>query len=221
MRWLLPLLYLAGCSTLSGARPLEPGRHAVGATVGGPLVPLGAPIPLPNVVVEAKHGIAEIAQRPFELGYGLNVTGLPYGIVQGHIGVGYLLFDQAKARPALSLTKRTFFATNAAGASYRYVGRVQGWALDQFELTASWAPGQQLVYTSVSEYLDWGNPQLLLTPAVGAQLDPGEPGGFLVQPELRWYAFHRRAALDNVDWVGPRGALGISLGFATTFGGPR
>ena len=218
MRSIAPLLVLVGCSTLSGARPLEPGQHAVGATVGGVLVPLG-PIPLPNVNVEAKHGLVTIADRPLDLNYGLNVTGLPFGIVQGHIGNSFLLFDQAKARPALSLTQRLFLATNSAGASNRVTSRVQGWALDQIELTASWKPGHQLVYVGVAEYIDWGQPSLLITPSVGAQLDPGEPGGFLIQPELRWYGVGRTTDADNIDWVGPTGALGFSLGFATRFGG--
>jgi hypothetical protein len=188
--------------------------------VGGTLVPLGAPVPLPNVVAEAKHGLVRIADRPLDLHYGLNVTGLPFGVVQGHVGNSFLLVHQNRGWPALSFTKRLFVATNAAGAPYRVSPRVQGWALDQLELTASWQPGgKHLVYVGVAEYLDWGNPELLLTPSVGAQIDPGEPGGFLVQPELRWFAINQRPQAGNVDWVGPTGALALSVGLATRFGG--
>jgi len=214
-------VFATGCSTLSGARPLAVGEHAVGVTAGGALVPLGGPIPLPNMVVEGKHGIAELADRPLDIGYGLNVTGLPFGIAQGHVGSSFLLIDQKGAAPALSITDRLFLATNLPGASSRVVPRVQGWGADQVELTASWYAGHQLVYVGVGQYFDFGNPTLLLTPSVGAQLDPGKAGGFLVQPELRWYGINQRPKADNVDWVGGNGALGFSLGFATRFGGSR
>ena len=65
----LPLAVgLNGCGTLNNARPLEEGRHQVGLTVGGPMVMLsGAPIPLPNAVVEGRHGVATIAEHPLDI----------------------------------------------------------------------------------------------------------------------------------------------------------
>jgi len=217
---LLAALGLTGCSTLSGARPLAPGEHAVGVTAGGAMVPLGAPVPLPNLVVEGKHGIAELADRPLDISYGVNLTALPYGVGQAHVGSSFLLVDQHGAAPALSLTDRLFLATNLPGASNKVDPRIQGWGADQIELSASWYAGHQLIYVGVSEYIDFGNPGLLLTPSLGVQLDPGEAGGFLVQPELRWYAINRQSQADNVRWIGPTGALGFSIGFATRFGGP-
>ena len=221
---LLPLAAcsaLAACSTLSGARPLSPGEHAVGVTAGGVFVPLGGPVPLPNLVVEGKHGVAKPIDRPLDVHYGLNITGLPYGIAQGHVGSSFLLVDQKGAAPALSLTDRLFLATNLPGSPYRAEPRAQGWVADQVELTASWYAGQQLVYLGMAQYIDFGSPSWLLTPSVGVQIDPGAPGGFLVQPELRWYGITQRPQAESVDWVGTTGGLGFSIGFATRLGDPR
>ncbi len=45
---LLPLALVGGCATMNGARPLEPGQHAVGVTLGGAVLEFaGAPLPLP------------------------------------------------------------------------------------------------------------------------------------------------------------------------------
>ena len=56
-------LTLSACSTMSGARPLARGEHAVGVTVGGALLDFGGPLPLPNIVVEGAHGVAEVADH--------------------------------------------------------------------------------------------------------------------------------------------------------------
>jgi hypothetical protein len=199
---------------MNGARPLEPGQHAVGVTLGGAVLEFaGAPLPLPNAVVEARHGVALVADRPLDLSYGLNLTPLAFGLVQGHVGSSWLLFDQRGAAPALSVTDRVFFALDPAP---------QGWGANQLELTASWRSGHQLVYLSLSQYLDLLRPSLVLTPALGAALDPGPAGGFFVQPELRYYGVNLVNELNTIPWMPDRvGAVGFSVGVGSTFGGAR
>lgn len=214
----LPVL-LTACSTLSGARPLERGEHAIGVTIGGAMIDFGGPLPMPNLVVEGAHGLTEVAQRPLDLRYGLNATALPFGMIAGHVGSSWLLVRPEGAVPRLALTDRVFFATNVVGLPYRTAPRLQGWLTNQLELTASYDLGHQLVYASVSEYLDVANPGLTLTPALGAQLDPGEAGGFFVQPELRWFAAGRVADSRAVRFIGPSGAIGVSVALGTRFGG--
>ena len=211
---LLPLVLVAGCATMNGARPLEPGQPAVGVTLGGAVLEFAdAPIPLPNAVVEARHGLTRVADRPLDLSYGLNVTPLAFGLLQGHVGSSWLLFDQHGAAPALSLTDRVFFAVDPAP---------QAWAANQLEVTASWLAGNQLVYVSLSQYLDLPRPSLVLTPAVGAPLDPGEPGGLFVQPEVRYYGANLANDLNTIPWIPDGvGALGISIGLGSRFGGAR
>ena len=207
---------------MSGARPLERGEHAFGVTVGGAMLDFGgSPLPLPNTVVEGAHGLTELDGKPVDLRYGLNATGLPFGVLSGHVGSSWLLVEPNGAVPRLSLTNRLWFATNVPGLAFRTEPVVQGWLTWQPELTASYDVGQQLVYVSASQYLDVMDPGLTFTPALGAQLDPGKAGGFFVQPEVRWFAAGRVRDSRGVRFIGPSGAFGASVAFGTRFGGPR
>ena len=71
MKRLTPFLaLLSGCATLSSARPLAPGEHEVGVTIGGPVLLFGgAPVPLPNTVVQGRSGVAELGGRPLDIFY--------------------------------------------------------------------------------------------------------------------------------------------------------
>ena len=106
------LLATWGCGTFNAARPLAPGEHAVGATLGGPLITLGAPLPIPSLVVEGRHGLQPLANRPFDLHYGLNATAAGFGIAQGHVGAAWQLTDAKGGVPALTVANRVFLADN-------------------------------------------------------------------------------------------------------------
>lgn len=222
MRWFLPL-FLVGCGTLSGARPLEPGQHEVGVVFGGPMIEFGgAPVPLPNLVVAGRSGLGRVADRPLDLGYGLNVTGLPFGIVSLQGDVGWLLADQAGARPAFTVRNGVFFATNPFGSDKHPDAAIGVWAADELELLASWKAKENTVWLGLSQTTDFTAPSLLLTPSIGASLDPGKAGGPRVQAEVSWYGFHRTTGLRTVQFVPDRpGAIGVHLGFATGFGKAR
>lgn len=215
-------LFVGGCATLNTARPLEPGQHMVGGTLGGAMIDFGGPLPLPNVVVEGRHGLPKLADRAFDIGYGLNLTGFAFGLTQGHVGASWLLADQAGPRPAFSLGNRVFFGANVPGTPNRPDPRFQLWGADQLELTASWEAGKALPYVSLSQYFDFQNPELLLTPAAGVQIDPGKPGGFLLQAELRWFGVTRRSQAAIPPWIpGTPGALGVTISAGTQFGGKK
>lgn len=220
MRSRLSLILLTGCATFSTARPLDPGTHLVGATVGGAMIDFGGPLPIPNVVVEGRHGLPRLSDRALDLGYGLNLTGLAFGLTQGHVGASWLLAEQAGARPAISLGNRVFFAVNVPGTPGRPDPRVQAWGADQLEITGSWQAGKALPYVSLSQYIDFRNPEWLLTPALGVQIDPAEPGGLLLQAEARWFGVTREAQATIPPWIpGTPGALSITLSVGAQFGG--
>lgn len=211
---------LAGCFTFNGARPLEPGEHQAGVTLGGPIVQLGAPIPLPQATLEGRSGVAKPLDRPLDVHYGLGATGLAFGILNLHAGASWLLFDQAGWRPALSLTNRVFFATNILTTGDRAEGQKGVWALDQVELTTSYALGDHLVYLGLAQYTDFRTPSLLLTPVLGGELDPGEAGGVKLQLEGRYFGVNRYRQITTIDWwPGQRGALGLSFGISYAFSG--
>ena len=132
----------------------------------------GAPVPLPNAVLEGRHGITKVNERPLDVNYGLNLTAVAFGIVQMHVGASFLLAMQDGARPAISLSNRLFVATNLLGASDKVDPNAKFWASDQLEITASWLLGDHLVYVGLGQYFDFGNVELTLTPSLGAEFDP-------------------------------------------------
>jgi hypothetical protein len=223
MRPLLPLtlvllLGAPGCATFSGARPLEPGETELGVSVGGPILQFGgAAIPVPNLNLQGRHGLARPLDRPLDIAYGLNLTALPFGILQGHVGVNWLLIHQRKAAPALAVTYNQFFATNAPGLPSKPKGEPAGWAANQIELNVSWLIKEQLIYAGLAQYFDFGNPRLTLTPSIGVVLDtsPKKPGGLKVHFDLRWYAVTQRDLYDAIRWVPrPQGAFGFGGGIS-------
>jgi hypothetical protein len=215
-------LLSSGCASLSGARPLEPGQHEIGATFGGGMVLLGgSPIPLPNLIVQGRSGVAAPLDRPLDVNYGINLTGLPFGVLHAHVGASWLLAHQNGAIPAVSFTDRIWFGTNAVGLGDRVDKTVRGWGANQFEVDVSWKVKEQLVYVGLAQYLDFVNPALTLTPVIGATFDadPKKPGGVRLHLESRWYAINERTYLDTVKFAGwPQGAFGVNLGVSYVLG---
>jgi hypothetical protein len=213
---------VAGCASLSGARPLNPGEHEIGATLGGGVLMLGsAPIPMPNVIVQGRSGIAAPLDRPLDLNYGLNLGALPFGVLQGHFGASWLLAHQKGGVPAVSFTNRVWFASNLFGAGYHADKRMRFWGANQFEFDVSWVVKEQLIYVGLAEYLDFGNPQLTLTPVLGATFDadPKRPGGVRLHLESRWYGLNQHTQLNTVRWAGGgQGVFGVSLGVSYVLG---
>jgi hypothetical protein len=214
---------IAACAPLTGARPLERGMHEVGASVGGPFVRVGdTPLPLPNIVVQGRSGVAEPVDRPLDLNYGLNVTATAFGLLQGHVGADWLLSEQDGAIPALATTHRVFFGTNLLGLANK--PRLEGWGAYQLEFNLSWLMKAQLLYLGLSQYVDFGNPHVTLTPAIGAVLDPSpkRSGGSRIHLELRWYAPNLNKTLNTVVWVPENaGALGVMAGYSFVLDGKR
>lgn len=205
-----------GCSTMQGARPLEPGQHQAGMTIGGAFVDAGVVVPIPHAIAEGRSGVVRLWDRPLDLNYGLNVTALFYQVFQAHFGASWLLIQESGWRPALSMTNRLYFATNALAAN-KVEGTRGAWGAHQLELTGSYTFGNQLVYLAFAQYTDFGRPDALLTPALGAEFDMGW-SGFRMHVETRWYAINKTRTIETVRfWPGNQGALGLSFGGSWRF----
>ncbi|MEM1350628.1 MAG: hypothetical protein AAGI01_18850, partial [Myxococcota bacterium] len=149
-------LALQGCITAPGARPLAPGEHELGLSLGGPVFALGSlRLPVPNAVVEGRSGVSTLNSRPLDVNYGLNLTALPFGVFQAHVGASYLMLEQKGATPAVSVTDRFFLATNPLGVIGELPRSLGFWATNQLEFTASWMLGQQLLYIGIGQYTDF------------------------------------------------------------------
>jgi hypothetical protein len=213
---------VAGCGTFNAARPLAPGEHAVGATFGGPLVRLGAPIPLPSLVLEGRHGLRPVAQRPFDVHYGLNATAAAFGLAQVHGGVGWQLTDQQGGLPAFTVADRFYLASSHLAAG-RWAGADRAlWALNQLDLLASWDRGRLLGYTGLSQLTDLRDPGLHLAPILGGQVGLGEGQTWGLQLEARYFGVNRVPASTALPWVSfGTGALGLTLGVQKRWGAPE
>ena len=216
------LMAAPGCGTMNAARPLAPGEHMVGATFGGPMITLGAPLPLPSFVAEGRHGLKPLLDRPFDVHYGLNLTAAAFGIVQVHGGAAWQLTDQRAALPAFTVASRLFLADNhLAGGRYEEADRSL-WALNQTDLLASWQRERWLGYTGVSQLTDFRYAGLHLAPILGGQVGLGEQQRWSLQVESRYYGVNKRSESTAVPWVtfGP-GAMGLTLGVQKRLGGDR
>ena len=184
------------------------------------MVKLGAPLPLPSFVVEGRHGLAPVLERPFDVHYGVNLTAASFGIAQLHGGVGWQLTDQQHGLPAWTVASRLFLADNhLAGGRVASAERAL-WVLNQSDLLASWQRSRWLGYTGLSQLTDFRYPGLHLAPILGGQVALGEQQSWSLQLESRYYGVNRRSSSTAVPWVtfGP-GAMGINIGVQKRLGG--
>jgi len=202
----------SGCTTLNNARPLEPGQHAVGVALGGPIANITnvGPIPLPHVTVEGRHGIID----RLDVNYGVHLLPLVFGVTGGHLGATYLLGKQEGAAPAIAFGQRLFGFTNRLDP--RKFDRAPGdWFMSQSDLTVSWLVANQLVYGGLTGYVPFSAPNLFLTPFLGIEVRPGIDW-LRIQLEGRYLAPYVNTQFAVVDWIAPgnQGGLLINLGVA-------
>jgi hypothetical protein len=169
---LLTLSFLSGCGTLNAARPMEPGQHRAGVTFGGPFTTtLGPPIPIPNLIVEGRSGLEPVAGRPLDVNYGLNATGIAFGQLGLHGGASIHLVEGSGKRPSISVTERVHLYNNYLDTTKPLETR-KFWGLNELDVTLSWALGRHLVYVGGSDIVDLADPELLLAPFLGMELQP-------------------------------------------------
>ena len=212
-------LHASGCSTFNTARPLEPGQHAIAATVGGPLlsVPGVGSIPMPHLTLEGRHGIA----HHFDIGYGLHVLPLVFGDLGLHVGAAYQLNDQPDALgPAVTIAEKVYGFSNIIDSRK---AKHDLWGMSQTDLTASWLfLDDQLFYGGGTVYFVFNNAGVYLAPFAGFQIDPGLDW-LRIQVEGKWLAPYINQRFAVVDWIAPgdQGAIVVNAGIAVVFGGGK
>ena len=194
------LFVLSGCGTLNAARPMDAGQHRVGVTFGGPFTTaLGPPIPVPNLIVEGRSGIEPIAEKPVDLNYGLNITGIAFGQLGLHGGASIHLVENDGWRPGISVTERLHIYNNYFDSTKPLETRMF-WGLNELDVTASWALGNHMVYIGGSDIVDLRDPELLVAPFVGVDLQPeGRRVGF--QFESRLLGANFSPEIWDVTWL--------------------
>jgi hypothetical protein len=200
MSGVLSAFLLGGCGTMNAARPLEAGEHRLGFNFGGPFTTsLGPPIPIPNLVVEGRSGLKPLGTLPIDLNYGLNMTTFAFGVTGFHTGASVHVLEQNGAWPALSVTERVHVYNNVLGSGKPKETQTW-WGLNEFDLTASWLAGHHILYVGMSDALDMGDPEWLISPFFGTELRP-KGGRFAWQLESRWLGANFSPDVYDVSWL--------------------
>ena len=215
---LLLLLLGSGCSTAHHARPLGKGNSAVHVSVGGPVGGIGSPDTyVPLTTLTFKHGITDRAD--VFVGWHVLETFLNEGNLYFDLGASYYLLDQKGARPGLS----------GAATISPLINRRSGWAMLDFQITASWAIGKRerhMIYVgahnAVTPVRTEGvkTPAFTFSPYVGGQLRLGPRRRLGLGLEVKWqrpYVDTRDSVVGYVG-VGPLGALAFLGGITVYIG---
>jgi hypothetical protein len=197
---LLAALLLLGCGLNAHVRPVEKGTLAIEAAVGGPaLLVSGAPVPLLLSTVGARYGLVD----RLDISLHTHITTLAaYKLFGLDLGLGWLVFDQRGAIPAVDLSARFYFFTDFAQAQ----------SAGELSITTSWLIGEQVMpYLTFTVYVDALAGAAHLAPGIGAEFRVGR---FAIIPEVRWYAPETSTRGSSVEWLSPGkyGAIGLVLG---------
>ena len=211
MLFLLPLLHpVMACGTLNAAHPLQAGEHRVGASFGGPFTPsLGPPIPVPNLIIEARSGLNPLGSMPLDVNYGLNLTAIAFGQMGVHGGASLHLLEGQGKRPSLSVTERLHLYNNYLDKTKPRETRML-WGANEFDITASWKLGGHHFYFGGSNILDLADPELLLSPFVGIDLHP-EKKRVAFQIEARVLGANFSPEIWDISWLTLGGEPGYGL----------
>ena len=215
MRWTalaLPLLTagLWGCAYPYAVRNVGAGETALHASVGGPFFDnLGAPIPIPAVVVGAQHGVSDA----WDAHASLNILAAVYRMAALEAGSTLRLVRQRGAVPEVTGTARASILTNFVDGFRIY---------PELEAYASYLVRQRwLLFGGLSTHYDFfwrTGPRVHWGPALGAEVRLG--GRYSLGVALRWIS--PQAVTDNlaVDYVAPggQGMLVMQLGFKVQLG---
>jgi hypothetical protein len=205
-----------GCGTAHTARPLGQGNHAVHLSVGGPIGGIGSPntfVPLPTLTY--KYGMTDRAD--VYVGWHVLETFLGEGNLFFDVGASYYFLDQKGARPGLS----------GAFTVSPLINRRSGWAMMDFQITASWAFGKRerhLVYVGAHNVFAPARTEVVamspytLSPYVGGQLRIGKKRQLGLGLEVKWHRpwANTSDAVVGYVGVGKLGALAF-LGGVTIF----
>lgn len=216
---LLPTLALctAACGTTHLARPLDARQVRVGASLGGPLVAFGAPVPVPLTTVGVAYGVSDQVALQAEV----QPTALAFGDVGASLGAAW--HPLARHRDALTVGLQATLVVGHGG----YTLLADPWVAGGARVSGGvWLGGglrnplrASSSGTVINEQSVWA-PTLF---ALAAFRPGGRRGVFEIEVEARWYAINACGQCLAPDYfpIASQGALGLLLGATWTLGGSR
>lgn len=197
----------SGCGILTHARPTPKGTVALEASAGGPIVDIGAPIPLPLSTLGVSVGLLDRLDVQAHVHL---ITLLALKTAGLDVGTTWMPLTQDGARPAVALTGRVYVFTDFRGAPLGYV---------ELTSTASWLLGKRwLSLVTLSGVVDVGDGYVHWSPGIGEQVLLGR---WAIGLDLRWYDPTFDARFSSAKWasLAGRGAIGLVLGASYRLGG--
>lgn len=202
-------LALSGCGTTLTA-PLAKGTTEVSASLGGPAVILGGPIPIPVSTVGVAHALSDAttvrgAVHPTAATFG--VAGLDLGVVvhplenrRGLLTFGLDVYGFANGADAVLLADPWIATRRRLSDAFALAGGVH-------------VPVRYLTSSRELREATPVAPTIFVQPAFVF-------GRFELDVELRWYALASNGSILAPEWLSPGGvgALGVVFGGAYRFG---
>ncbi len=209
-------LFLVGCSTVHGVRPIGAGAVSVDASLGGPFVELfGAPVPTPLSTLGATVGVSDKTN----VHAAIHPSGaILFGIFAADVGVSTQLLAQKDARPRLMVD-----LTAIGGGGGVSEGEPRFFARPSF--TASWDWGKNrysTVYASLGGFIEpYPGPHGYGTIALGNQFGLSKNTRFTTQ--IEWIAPYASSESLAPQWITPGnlGAFSLQLGLNVVVGAPK
>ena len=168
---LLGLVLLGpGCGLTTQVRPVPRGTWAAEAAVGGPLVRLGGPLPVPLSTAGVRYGVAEHA----DVAAHAHLTSLTFGVAGLDVGGAWLALEQVGARPALTLGGRLYgFAQVLPGRATSPRVYLEGAPTVSYLLGGRW-----LTYASASGLVQFAGGRPLVSLAAAAAFNASFAGAY-------------------------------------------
>ena len=201
---------LGGCAYPYTVRNVGADQTVLYASVGGPLFDnLGAPVPIPAVVVGAQHGVTDF----WDAHASLHVLAAVYKMAGIDAGSTLRLLRQRGGVPEVTGTLRLSLLTDFEDGARVY---------PELEAYASWLlRGRVLVFGGLFTLYDFfwrTGPRVHWGPCIGAEVSLGRR--YALGLALRWISPQAQTDRLAVDYVSPggQGSFAIQLGFKVYLG---
>jgi hypothetical protein len=209
-RLLLATLVCGACATTHLARPVGRGNTRVSASLGGPMVEFGAPVPVPISTLGVAHGVSDA----LDVGGELHPTAAAFGIAGLSGGVAWHPIPTHRAALTVGASLGGYFNADdglllgdvwVAGG-----GRVASWLW----LGGGVHNGLRLFTTASGEQGPWA-------PTLAGLAAFTVSRRVTIDVELRWYALATCGQCLTPGYYAPGGvgALGLLFGVHYEIGG--
>ena len=180
-----------------------------------------SPHPDTQHCVEARSGLQPLGTVPVDLNYGLNMTTFAFGVTGFHRRHRFMCSSKWRCRTgALRDGTGSRLQQHDWAQTQRTPRPV--WGVNEFDVTASWLAGHHILYVGMSDAIDFGDPELLIGPFLGAEVAP-KGNRFAWQRNPAGWGANYSPEVYDVSWLNTgdpgHGLFTFTVGASWTIGG--